>query len=569
MKENNNLFDLIYKERFLFLCTLILSILRAILTVGIAYVMQKLIEASSRGIDSLIKIGTISILYMIIFTIILLLQSFVKNIYIKKTMTSYKSYVFENIFDKDLSLFKFENITEYINIITSDTKVIEEGYVDNIFDIVSYAVSFVVAVILLFTYNVYMTLFVFILIFIMLFLSNFLGKKIINTEIDISKYNANFTKNVIELLNAFFVLKSYEAESNAVKIFNESNVKLESTKCTNKLRKSYVKIALKQMAALSQILIFIVGGYFVIIGEFDISIVVAFVQLMNNVMAPIQEIPTLLINRKASRLLIEKANNFVNKNESNELNTSYLEFNDNIIFKDVSFNYDIENLILRNINLEFEKGKSYAIIGNSGCGKSTILKLILGLYTDYTGVISIDDNDIKEINKTNIFSNVSYLQQDITIFDTTLLENITMFKEYEFHEIEKCIKLSCLDKFVEKNGLEYNCGVDGSNLSGGEKQRIAIARALLKNTKILIMDEATSALDKETSHVVNKFILDLEDITKIVVTHNLDESNLSKFDKLIVIQNGEIVEQGSFDCLIENKSFFYSLYSLAKFNEIQ
>ena len=155
------------------------------------------------------------------------------------------------------------------------------------------------------------------------------------------------------------------------------------------------------------------------------------------------------------------------------------------------------------------------------------------------------------------------IQQNVFIFNASILDNITMFQDFPAEEVQEVIRRSSLDKLIADKGMDYLCGENGKNLSGGEKQRISIARALLKDSSIILTDEATSSLDKETTYQITKDILGLTEKTRIMVTHSLDESLLKKYDQIIVLRDGKVVEQGSFEELLANDNYFKSFYSIS------
>lgn len=209
--------------------------------------------------------------------------------------------------------------------------------------------------------------------------------------------------------------------------------------------------------------------------------------------------------------------------------------------------------------MTFQKGKSYAIVGGSGSGKSTLIKLILGYFNQYEGKVMIDSNELGDIKLESLYDVVSVIQQNVFLFDKSIEDNITLFKEFDKDKMEKAISLAGLSKLIKEKGKNYNCGESGSNLSGGEKQRVSIARCLVRETPVLLMDEATAALDNETAFQVENEILDIDGLTRIIVTHKLQENLLRKYDEIICLREGKIEERGSFDALMENKGYFYSL----------
>jgi len=233
----------------------------------------------------------------------------------------------------------------------------------------------------------------------------------------------------------------------------------------------------------------------------------------------------------------------------------------------LSFSYD-EKSTLKDISFKVHKGEKVAIVGQSGSGKTTILKLLLKYYNDFQGKIIIDNLDTESISTSSIYNLISVIQQDVFMFDTSIRNNITLFENYNNEEIDKVINASGLRNFIESlnNNVDSSIGENGCCISGGEKQRIAIARSLLKNTPILALDEATASLDNNTSYIIEKTLLDLEELTLLVITHKLSKQLLQKYNKIIVLKDGMIQEIGSFSELIDNKGYFYDLFSLEKLN---
>ena len=216
------------------------------------------------------------------------------------------------------------------------------------------------------------------------------------------------------------------------------------------------------------------------------------------------------------------------------------------------------------MNFRFDAGKSYAVVGASGSGKSTLLNLLMASHSGYTGSIRYDDTPLQQISSESLYEMVSCIQQNVFIFNASIRDNITMFSQFPKEEVDRAIELSGLSALVAQRGEDYLCGENGSGLSGGEKQRISIARSLLKQAKVLLVDEATAALDAQTAFQVAGAILDLEGLTRIVVTHSLDENLLKRYDCVLTLKNGRIAETGSFQELMAKKGYFYSLYTVSQ-----
>ena len=360
------------------------------------------------------------------------------------------------------------------------------------------------------------------------------------------------------------VIKSFKAEKEAFGLYSGKNQNLEDTRCKKQLTVGMISIITAIANISVQIGIFGFGAYLVIKGDTTAGVVFAFVQLMGTVLDPISKLPVLISSRKAAKGLIMKLVQYVDKETLRTGGEKLTGIDDGIKFRNVTFAYEEGNNILKGINLNFEKGKSYAIVGGSGSGKSTILNLMMGSYDNYGGSITIDGKELTSVDKNTIFDVLSVIQQNVFIFDDTIQRNICMFKEFPNDKVEDAINKSGLSTLIKNKSVDYLCGENGKNLSGGERQRISIARSLLKDSKVLLVDEATAALDAKTSRSVIDSILSIKDITKVVITHKLDESELSRYDSIIVLKDGNIVEEGGFDSLIDNKEYFYSLYNVSK-----
>lgn len=228
---------------------------------------------------------------------------------------------------------------------------------------------------------------------------------------------------------------------------------------------------------------------------------------------------------------------------------------------DALLDYDMKD---NNISIRFEAGKAYAIVGKSGSGKSSLLNLLMIPGLKYNGQILFDKTDIRNIPSETLYELISMIQQNVFIFNASIRDNVTMFQSFNQQEIESAIQRARLSNLLSERGEGYLCGENGSGLSGGEKQRISIARSLLKRSTILLADEITSALDVQTAYQVTSDILDLRGITRIMVTHSMEKSLLQRYDGIVVLKDGYIEEVGRFDDLMERKGYFSALYTVGQ-----
>ena len=292
---------------------------------------------------------------------------------------------------------------------------------------------------------------------------------------------------------------------------------------------------------------------------------VAFITAMLMLYTPIKNIGKNFNAVQLSLMAIERVFEMIDmevKIHEDENKKNMPSLKKEIEFKNVNFSYTDEKQILKDINLTIPKGKTVALVGNSGGGKTTVVNLIPRFYDTNEGEILIDGTNIKDISLKSLRDNIAVVFQDNFLFSGTIRDNIMLGKQNATDkEVQKAIQMACLDEFITslENGLDTEIGERGVLLSGGQKQRIAIARAFLKNAPIVILDEATSALDNKSEAIVQQAIDNLmKDRTVIVIAHRL--STVQNADKIIVINSGEIVESGTHQELLDKKEAYWALY---------
>ena len=312
-----------------------------------------------------------------------------------------------------------------------------------------------------------------------------------------------------------------------------------------------------------QIGIFFYGAWLSINGIIQMGTVLIILNLCNCFTQPIQIVPQYWASRKAALSLIQKLAAITKENAGHTGETIPPVLEQSIGLSHVGFGYAPDKPVLKDLSVQFEPGRSYAIVGPSGSGKSTLLSLLMGAYPEYTGSITIDGRELREVNTDSLYDLMSLIGQNVFLFDDTIRNNLTMFRDFPGEQVDLAVKRSGLSLLVAERGADYRCGENGVGLSGGERQRISIARALLRGTPVLMLDEATASLDNQTAFEVTDAILHLDGLTRIVVTHRLDEALMKQYDQILVMKDGRLVEQGTFQELMAAKEYFYSLFTLA------
>ena len=549
----------------------LIAVLETIVLVGanlmISWLMQKLIDVTT-GTDTeynLLQVTGLCAVCIAIFMFGMWLAYLTKPKFIAKAIGQYKEYVFQKISQKGIAAFAGENTAFYISALSNDANTIETDYLCNIFLLIDDCLLFVGAFGLMMWYSPLLTVIGITLALLPVAASILAGNRVAQAEKKVSEKNGSYMSALTDTLSGFSVVKSFKAEAAMCRLFAERIQEVTVAK-TIRRKTSIVVQSMGLVAGIvAQFGVFLAGSALAMNGH-DVSVgtLMAFVNLMNYVVNPIRTVPQYLSQCKASFALIDKLADALEDNVREEGLENKAELSRGITVNDLCFGYEAGKPVLQNVNYTFDAGKSYAIVGASGSGKSTLLNLLMASNSGYTGSIFYDETELRQISSESLYEIVSSVQQNVFIFNASIRDNITMFSDFPREEVDRAIELSGLSRLISERGENYLCGENGSGLSGGEKQRISIARSLLKKAQVLLVDEATAALDAQTAFQVSDAILNLSNLTRIVVTHALDENVLKRYDCVLTIKNGSITESGSFDALMERKGYFYSLYTVSQ-----
>lgn len=564
-KNREFIHQLYYKNRINFIVTIILTIAMSSLNLMISWLIQQIMDCTAnQDMQALVRSAWIVIIVVVIYTIANVMYRAVYPRFLQRAMQQYRDYAFSRLTQKSLRSFSKEGTALYVSALTNDCTSIENNYLAATFTLIELLFCFLGALIMMLYYSPVMLVLAVALSFLPVAVSMTAGNRLTEQEKEISKKNERFVSIVNELLSGFPVIKSFRAETQASRLFSQRNEQAEEAKKNKRRTEQLISLLANDAGIIAQMGIFLAGAWLAISGKgVTAGVVIVFVQLMNYILNPISQVPLLWSNRKAAIALMEKLSDALSENVREEGREKLNGFSEKIEVKDLTYGYEPESPVLKDLDVQFDAGKSYAIVGGSGSGKSTLLNLLMGSSSNYQGEICIDGVSIKNIESESLYQLMTSVQQNVFVFNDTIRNNVTMFHEFPDKEVTLALERSGLSEFIEKRGEEFVCDENGANLSGGERQRISIARALLRKSPILLVDEATAALDAATARAVSFSILNLVGMTRIVVTHRLEEAILRRYDKILVMKNGTICEQGNFDTLMQQKGQFYSLFQIA------
>lgn len=550
-----------YKWQF-FLRVITISLV-ALASICFDFIMGFIVDIFASGqVEKFIPIVTVTIALIIIMFFTEYLDGLVMSNYIKNTVNYLRCDVFSKLMNKDIKDFSLDNSGKYISVLYNDIKLIEDNFLNNIFLVISSLLSFLISLCALFYISPYIVIFISIFGVLGFIIPNALSKKLVIEKNEYSKNLEEITSVTKDLFSGFEVIKGFNISKKINKIFVNNSLNVENSKRKCSILEAIIKGFSLAFSVTIYLGVLILGGYLMYKKSISVGTAIIIIQLSTHIVGPVKTSISLINQIKSVSLIGKKVEDILNVNNESEESEEIKSFRDCIDIKDLNFSYTKERNALKNINLKFERNKKYAIVGESGCGKSTLIKLIMRYYNEYEGKITIDNKDLNKIYSSDLYKTISMIQQNVFMFDDSIKENIRLFSNYSDESVIESCKRSGITGLINRleDGIDSLVGENGNKLSGGEKQRIAIARALINETKILILDESTSALDNETAYSLEKSLLNLENLTMIVVTHKLIKNLLTNYDEIIVMKDGMVIEKGSFEELIDIKGYFYSLY---------
>jgi ABC-type multidrug transport system fused ATPase/permease subunit len=559
--------ELFRNNKFNLVMTVLAAFLAAVSELVISWTIKGISDLISG--DTTIRFGTLLFIAGIGFALMLIAWALDRTFLSRfraRAMQQYRKYVFDRLLEKGIQAFSGENSARYLSALSNDANTIEQDYVRMLQNTIQVGITFVGALGMMLWYSPLLTLIAIGFSLLPILVSVVLGNKAAVAEKDVSDKKERYTGILKDVLSGFAVIKSFKAEKSISALHDESNNSVADAANSREKVKLHVSYASGLAGGVLQFGVFFVAAALALSGKGGITAgtAIVFVQLLNYVLAPIQVFPTFYAGKKSAYSLIDKLVEALSKNVSDQGEHIAPRLSEGISVRDLAFAYEEGKPVLRGVDMELRAGGCYALVGGSGSGKSTILNLLMASSKNYQGEILYDGKELKTVSTGSLYDLVSIIQQSVFVFNSTIRDNITMFSEFPEEEIDRAVRLSGLKKLIDEKGADYLCGENGSGLSGGERQRISIARALLRKTPVLFVDEATASLDAETSFEVLDAILKLDGYTRVIVTHDLDENILRRCTGLFALKNGEVSEQGTFDDLMAQKGYFYSLFTVSQ-----
>lgn len=552
----------------LFSANVALYLAQAVITLAFAYILKQTFDAVAAGsLGLLVQTGQVVALLLAAELATDLAVRASLPAFLRRAVSGYRHAVFDRLLGKGIGAFDGGGASRYESALTNDVTTIETTYLEKLFTMVTEVVSLAGSVAMLLAQSVPLAVVAIVSALVPLVIGLASGNRLASRQRVVSDATGRFVGTVHDLACGFPLIKSFCAEPAARERFEAANGTLEADKRLRRRTELGIRALAMTAQSISQLSVMFFGAWLALSGRgMTVGGILMATQLMNSIAQPIQDLPSIFAARRASLALVGKLAQMLGENRERSGGAALpATLAQGISLSNVTFGYDENRPVLSGLSAEFAAGGCYAVVGASGSGKSTLLSLLMGAHSNYGGQIAFDGCKLRDASLESLWATVSLVRQDTFLFNATLRENVTMFAHVDTAELESAVRRAGLASIVAAHGMDYPCGEGGSNLSGGERQRVCIARSLLHGAGVLLLDEATSALDQETADQVTRAVVALEGTTRIMVTHRLDAGQLRLFDGIVVLRDGRVCEQGTFDELMAAPGgYFRALYTVGE-----
>ena len=502
-------------------------------------IMELLDLAISGQMDAL-KQGIPQLLILAVLLVPMgILVGMTSSYYTRKANIALKKYYMQKVFAKNIAGFQKENNAKYLSSMTNDFNNLEMNLITGIYNVFEGIMTFVVGIWLLSTVDARMLILAFILIAINLIISILTSKPTKKANKERSDMFDDYTSYIKEILSAFHIVKNYNLHERVTDDYYKKSEDIQQKGFIIEKMLSFI-FSFQHLFMMGSMLgVILVVGYFAVIGRVSVGALLLVVTGIEKMTWPLFNISENLPKIFSSGDLIRKMEKTLENSDTYVETIDLPEFRDVIEFTDVDFSYeDSEQIILSDINLKVKKNGKYLVVGPSGGGKSTLLKLFRKYFNPSHGMITIDKSNLKDIKREHYYKLIGNIEQQVFLFEDTVRNNLTLYKDYSEEEIWRAINDSGLTEFVNQlpKGLDTTIYDNGKNISGGERSRLVIARALLSKASILLMDEAFASLDMERAREIEKTILSLKDITVINISHIIFNDTKHLYDRVITVK---------------------------------
>lgn len=452
--------------------------------------------------------------------------------------------LYDGIMRQNPACFQAQDTAEYISVINNDVNTLVTNFSSPIWTLAGVGFSTVFSLIVMLLYSPLLAAVAVLCSFLSFLVPMIFTKQIKKKLVEKTVYEADLSVRLKEALNGHDVISAFGVFHQIRIRFSEANKALTNSYYKFTLLLSGLENCSAVMGKVIKFITFLVAGGMAVKGQISIGTVILFVSLYgffsSGIMVFSQCVPLL----RGSKPVIDKLTAIIDDRDDTFTGNRKPTFSHEIRVTDLRFQYKQEFPVLKGCNLTIQKREKVALIGASGCGKSTFIKLLSGNYSGYQGGIYYDGVELRQLDIQELRKNITIIHQKTHIFNDTIRYNICLGDEFAENDFNDALRLSGVDRFLPSiaGGVDGECGEDGVNLSGGQKQRIALARALVRGIDFLILDEGVSAIDVKTANEIEKELLGMENLTLLTITHRIKDGLLGCYDRILSMDEGKMVE---------------------------
>lgn len=517
-----------------------LSVMQSFLSVFLAFLLEELVNtAVSADAQRLWKLFAMIGIYVVLSVLVIWLASAVSNRYVAEQNAKLRTFLLDRLLKKPVGDYQKLGMGKVLAMLENDISLIEKHYYRARLSLISLMSTFLFGFISMFVINWKIALVVIVTSLIPVVFSSVYSKPLQTLQGAFSNSYGQYMTSLKNALSNYSLIKVFHIEDKVQSDVSEQCSRQETCKKHYQVRADRCEGYTSLMSFAVIIGVFGVGTLLIMNGSVQIGALLAFVQLTNYVLSPIEGISIQAGHIRSCQPIVQSFEDFVHMH--NKQNGTEFPKQPVIVLENVSYYYG-EKKALDGIDLRFEPGKKYVVIGSNGSGKSTLLHIINRFYEDYGGNVYFGNTEARKIDPTSFYHNTIMLQQDVLILKDTVRNNILLYdSSTDLYALDTAIETLQLRELTDGDAV---CLDNGDNLSGGEKQRIAAARALIRRPYILLLDESFSALDPSSREIVEKALLHSAQIV-IAISHDRSVENLQKYDEIIYLSDGKVLAKGT------------------------
>ena len=531
-------------------------------------IMGKILGTNSAGIN-FIAIGKILLVLLVLYLLsagFSYIQSYIVAGIVQKMSYSFRKQISEKMNRMPLKYFDKRSKGDVLSILTNDVGMISENLNQSLTQVITSIVTLIGVLIMMFSISWIMTLIAIIILPVSGLLMGSIVQKSQKYFTEQQKYLGKVNGEVEEIYGGHNVVKAFNGEDSAYESFEKLNKTLYSSAWKSQFLSGLMMPIMNFIGNFGYVLMSIVGGYLTILGAIQVGDILAFIQYIRSFTQPIAQLTQVANLMQTTAAACERVFEFLDEEEEVQVIENPVRdvnIKGDVAFKDVSFGYNEDKIIINDFTANIKAGQRVAIVGPTGAGKTTIVKLLMRFYDINKGSIMIDGHDIRDFNRNDLRDLFGMVLQETWLYNGSIMENIRYGKLTASDEdVIEAIKAAHANHFLEAlpDGYNMELNEEASNISQGQKQLLTIARAILADPKILILDEATSSVDTRTEVLIQKAMDNLmKGRTSFIIAHRL--STIQDADLILVMKDGDIIEQGNHDELMAKGGFYSSLYN--------